>query len=425
MKITIKTLQQKQFQIDAEGSETVADLKEKIQTSHGHPTINQKIIFSGKVLPDSKTIESCEIKEKDFLVLMVSKPKAPPAAPAATASPTPPSASVEPVEPTQPTQENPGQPQVPQPAQPSVPTPAPAADSSPAPAASQPERAFGDTSSFVAGDQLQASINNMVEMGFPRDQVMQALRASYNNPDRAVEYLMTGIPEHLLAQQAAAPPSASSTAPTQPQNAAATLGPTQAQALAPAPAPAPVQQPAPQAPQNLFQLAQQAQQAGRGGGGANPLGALGGGIGRGSGASGAGAGAAGAGSPAALETLRNNPQLAQIRQLVTQNPGLLQPLIQQIAATNPGMGQALAQNPELLYQILGDGGEGGELGEGEGEGEAPPVITLSAEDSEAVQRLEALGFTRHQAVEAYFACDKNENLAANFLFEGGFEDDGQ
>jgi UV excision repair protein RAD23 len=55
----------------------------------------------------------------------------------------------------------------------------------------QQERAFGDTSSFLSGEQLQASINNMIEMGFPRDQVMQALRASYNNPDRAVEYLMT------------------------------------------------------------------------------------------------------------------------------------------------------------------------------------------------------------------------------------------
>jgi UV excision repair protein RAD23 len=29
--------------------------------------------YAGKILPDDKTIESCGIKEKDFLVLMVSK----------------------------------------------------------------------------------------------------------------------------------------------------------------------------------------------------------------------------------------------------------------------------------------------------------------------------------------------------------------
>jgi UV excision repair protein RAD23 len=75
-----------------EGSESVGDLKQKIENSQGDAAQNMKIIyagastlvnlrlyaptfafFPGKVLPDEKTIESCNIKEKDFLVLMISK----------------------------------------------------------------------------------------------------------------------------------------------------------------------------------------------------------------------------------------------------------------------------------------------------------------------------------------------------------------
>jgi UV excision repair protein RAD23 len=81
---------------------------------------------------------------------------------------------------------------------PAAPSEASAAVSSPPPAptsaaapAEQPLAPFGATSSFVTGENLQTSINNMVEMGYPKDEVMRALRASYNNPDRAVEYLLT------------------------------------------------------------------------------------------------------------------------------------------------------------------------------------------------------------------------------------------
>jgi len=81
---------------------------------------------------------------------------------------------------------------------PSTPTPNPNPSSAlssaetPAPAVGSNEPASGDAnSSFISGSALQTAIAGMMDMGFERDQVMRCLRASFNNPDRAVEYLMT------------------------------------------------------------------------------------------------------------------------------------------------------------------------------------------------------------------------------------------
>ncbi|KAH0827836.1 hypothetical protein J3R83DRAFT_3462 [Lanmaoa asiatica] len=357
MKITIKTLQQKVFQIDVDSDDTVGKLKEKIFEAHGHSVDTQKLIYSGRVLPDDKTVASYEIKEKDFLVLMVAKPKPNFATPATSTS----STSAAPVAAPPPAQ----------PATSAAPEVAPAPPAPSPPTASAPTSAAQGTPSdtFLTGAALQGTIQNMMEMGFERDQVVRALKASYNNPERAVEYLFSGIPEHVVPEQEPAP----STAPAQP-------------------APPPVVASAPGQRQNLFQLAEQQQQRGGGVGADAEQGGLGG-----------------------LE-LRDNAQLAQLRGLVSQNPALLQPLIQQLAAENPQLAQSLAQNPEALVNLFTRGGA---------EEDIPPgtqILNITPEEQAAIERLEALGFPRQAVIEAYFACDKNEELAANYLFEGGFEE---
>ncbi|EIW62868.1 UV excision repair protein Rad23 [Trametes versicolor FP-101664 SS1] len=387
MKITVKTLQQKVFQIEAEGTDTVADLKQKIQETQGHGVDSQKLIYSGKVLPDSKSIESCEIKEKDFLVLMVSKPK--PTAATAGASSSTPAASTAPPAAAAPAAES----SIPAPVAPSTAAPQPPNAPILTPAQAAPVApSLGD--GFLTGEALQGTVQNMIEMGFEREQVMRALRASFNNPERAVEYLFNGIPAHL--DQPAAPAAAPAAQPAAPAAPAAAAAPQAAQPAQPAQA------------QNLFQLAQQQQQQQQPAGGQG-LGALGG----------LGGAAGGPGGTAALAALANHPQIQHLREIMAQNPALIQPVIQEIAAQNPQLAQLFAQNPEALAQILG-----GDLGDEE-EGGIPPgaqVIQVTEEERAAIERLEALGFPRQAVIEAYFACDKNEELAANYLFDSGFDD---
>jgi UV excision repair protein RAD23 len=42
---------------------------------------------------------------------------------------------------------------------------------------------------------------------------------------------------------------------------------------------------------------------------------------------------------------------------------------------------------------------------------------------DAINRLTAMGFPKHKAAEAYLACDKNEEMAANFLFDNAMDDE--
>lgn len=53
-------------------------------------------------------------------------------------------------------------------------------------------------SDILMGEHANAAIEEMISMGFPRDQCVLAMRAAFNNAERAIEFLLNGIPPHIL-----------------------------------------------------------------------------------------------------------------------------------------------------------------------------------------------------------------------------------
>lgn len=383
MLLTFKTLQGQTFTLEVDPSITVKDVKQKIETEKGvelFPSEKQKLIYNGKVLENGDPLSKYEINEKKFLVVMVPKPQSAPAKPAAeTPAPTPatPAATETPAAassaaPATPDteQKEPKKEEEKETKKESEPEKKSDSSETPMEVAAPTSGSGGSGSDLVVGEDYNLMVQNIMDMGYGRDEVVAALTASFNNPDRAVEYLLTGIPPSVQGTPSVNP---GSDAPAE----------------------------------------------------SSPA----------SGAGGTGGSEGGETGSNPLAFLRNQEEFQQMKRLLQQNPGMLNALLQNIGQSNPELLQIISQNQEAFIRMINEsddsssGSGGGRTGSGRpaagGEGEhlgEPGVIQVSPQDKEAIERLKALGFPEHLVVQAYFACEKNENLAANFLLSQGFDD---
>ncbi|XP_049595314.1 UV excision repair protein RAD23 homolog B isoform X2 [Syngnathus scovelli] len=225
-------------------------------------------------------------------------------------------------------------------------------------------------SNVVTGSSYDSMVTEMMLMGYEREQVVEALRASFNNPDRAVEYLLSGIPgrDQPRGRESDTALSGAPAGPTGDLNDPDNMGASQ--------------------------------------GTDNPL-----------------------------SFLRNQPQFHMMRHLIQQNASLLPALLQEIGRENPELLQEISNHQEHFIQMLNEplpeapgpmaqdsGGSGGAPSDPQS-GSNMSYIQVTPQEKEAIERLKALGFPEGLVIQAYFACEKNENLAANFLLQQNFDDD--
>ena len=124
------------------------------------------------------------------------------------------------------------------------------------------------------------------------------------------------------------------------------------------------------------------------------------------------------------------------------NPAALTDLMENIQQTNPELMNLLKEREDEFKSLLEQpvnqedyrtlqryGHQMGLVGDDEGHeehehGQRQINLNLTPEDQEAIKRLKDLGnFSEADVVQAYIACEKNEELTANYLFEQKMRDD--
>jgi len=308
-------------------------------------------------------LSSINLKEGDFVVLMTTKKKKSAKQTAVSTQPQPtqpPAATNNANANTQPANTSSTQPQQPQQAAP--------------PAASSGDNSnMSGASALVPPNQLSTAVQNLMNMGFPEPECRAALAAAFNNPDRAVEYLINGIPDSARRM---------------------------------------VQQPPPQ------QQQQQAPSGGPSGPSSGPGPAVSGGM---------GAPPAGNTVQSILQSLLQNPQLLnsilqEIQRIRPQeyeaimvgfnNQSNPQQSLQRFAALMADT-EVLQHIVNVLIQMVSNGGSGGAPG-----GPRVQRVSVNQEELDQIRRLaETTNLSQEEALRLFLRAGRNAELAASLIFE--------